>query len=164
MVVITLKMQGGLAPIGLMPETLYPGLQRGAIWCLCFGGLVALCFGGLYLAGIRPLELFKVTLPKTMIAAFIYYLVGGVLAPIAEEIFFRGMVYGYLRRWGAVVATLGSTLLFVAAHSNLQSIPLPQLIGGLLFAVAYEVEKKLVVPIVIHSAGNIALFSLALIG
>ena len=79
-------------------------------------------------------------------------------------IFFRGLVYGYLRRWGPAVAILGSTIAFVAVHPNLQQLPLAQIVGGLLFAIAYEVEKKLMVPIVIHSTGNLALFSLSLIG
>jgi hypothetical protein len=164
LLIITRRLQGGLAPVGLAPETVFHGLRRGAVWSLAFGVLVALCFGGLYFAGINPLGLFRVALPGTPSTVLAYFIVGGLLAPIAEEIFFRGIVFGYLRRWGAVVATAGSTLLFLAAHSNLQLIPLPQLVGGLLFAVAYEVEKKLVVPIVIHSAGNLALFSLSLVG
>ncbi|MCG7851784.1 MAG: CPBP family intramembrane metalloprotease [Methanosarcinaceae archaeon] len=70
-------------------------------------------------------------------------MVGAGVAPIAEEIYFRGLVYGYLRRWGSVAAILGSTLLFVAVHPDLQNIPFPQIIGGLLFAISYEVEKNL---------------------
>ena len=87
-------------------------------------------------------------------------MVGSLIAPIAEEIYFRGLVYGYLRRWGPIVAILGSTLLFVVIHPNLQNLPFPQIVGGLLFATAYEVEKNLMVPIVIHISGNLALFSL----
>ena len=161
---IARKMEDDLGPIGLTAATVFPGFRRGVIWCLAFGGLVALCFGGLYLAGGNPFGLFKVPVPQIPLAVFWYFVVGGVLAPVAEEIYFRGMVYGFLRRWGPVAATVGSTLLFVAAHSNLQLIPLPQLVGGLLFAVAYEVEENLMVPIVIHSAGNLALFSLSLLG
>ena len=161
---LTWKIQGSLGPIGLAPETVRPGLKRGMIWSLVFGGLVAVGFGGLYLAGINPFGLFKTSLPETTSAVFLFFVVGGLLAPVAEEIFFRGLVYGYLRRWGPVVAILGSTIAFVAVHPNLQQLPLVQVVGGVLFAVAYEVEKKLIVPIVIHSTGNLALFSLSLIG
>jgi hypothetical protein len=37
------------------------------------------------------------------------------------------------------------------------------MIGGILFAVAYELEKNLLVPIIIHVLGNLAIFVLALI-
>ena len=37
------------------------------------------------------------------------------------------------------------------------------MIGGILFAVAYEMEKNLLVPITIHVLGNLAIFTLALI-
>ncbi|MBU0768386.1 MAG: CPBP family intramembrane metalloprotease, partial [Proteobacteria bacterium] len=67
---------------------------------------------------------------------------------------------GYLRRWGPIAAILGSTLLFVTVHPDLRNIPIPQIVGGLLFAFSYEVEKNLMVPIVIHMSGNLALFSL----
>jgi membrane protease YdiL (CAAX protease family) len=33
-------------------------------------------------------------------------------------------------------------------------------VGGLVFAVAYEIEKSLLVPITIHVLGNFAIFSL----
>ncbi|MBX3270088.1 MAG: CPBP family intramembrane metalloprotease [Sandaracinaceae bacterium] len=39
-----------------------------------------------------------------------------VAAPLAEEIFFRGFLYGALRRYGVPVAFLGAWLLFVAFH------------------------------------------------
>jgi hypothetical protein len=42
----------------------------------------------------------------------------------------------------------------------LQNIPIPQIVGGLLFALSYEVEKNLMVPIIIHMSGNLAIFSL----
>jgi hypothetical protein len=39
---------------------------------------------------------------------------------------------------------------------------LTQAVGGILFAVAYEVERSLLVPITIHVLGNLAIFSLSL--
>jgi len=56
-----------------------------------------------------------------------------------------------------------STLFFVLSHPARHTIPVTQLIGGILFAVAYEMEKNLLVPITIHVLGNLAIFTLALI-
>ena len=47
-------------------------------------------------------------------------------------------------------------------HVVLCVIPL-QMIGGILFAVAYEMEKNLLAPITIHILGNLAIFILTLI-
>jgi len=49
------------------------------------------------------------------------------------------------------------------AYAIFQWIPLPQIVGGILFAAAYEKEKNLMVPITIHVLGNMAIFSISLI-
>ena len=86
---------------------------------------------------------------------------GYVIAPVAEEIFFRGILYGFFRQWGIMVALVISTALFVISHAIGSGLPITQVIGGLLFAVAYEIEKNLLVPIIIHSLGNLAIFCLS---
>lgn len=39
-----------------------------------------------------------------------------VVAAVAEEVFFRRLVYGWLERWGAALAIGGSAALFAAIH------------------------------------------------
>jgi membrane protease YdiL (CAAX protease family) len=157
---ITLKMQGRLDAIGLRLSAMGSGILRGIVWSMGFGAVVAVGWAAGRLAGIIPVGLFQTRMPQQTSDIFSYFVVGAGVAPIAEEIYFRGLVFGYLRRWGPVAAILGSTLLFVAVHPDLQHIPIPQIVGGLLFALSYEVEKNLMVPIVIHMSGNLALFSL----
>jgi hypothetical protein len=53
-----------------------------------------------------------------------------------------------------------STALFAAFH--LQTVPVTQIVGGLVFAVAYHTSNSLVTPIVIHMLGNLAIFGLSL--
>ena len=65
--------------------------------------------------------------------------------------------------WGMWAALLISTAAFVMAHAVFHRVPLPQIIGGILFAVAYEKEKNLMVPISIHVLGNLAIFTLSLV-
>ena len=157
---ITFKMQGRLNAIGLRPSAIGSGILRGIVWSMGFGAVVAVGLAVGRLAGIIPVGLFQSRMPVQPVDILSYFLVGAGVAPIAEEIFFRGFVFGYLRRWGPIAAILGSTLLFVVVHPDLQNIPIPQIVGGLLFALSYEVEKNLMVPIVIHMSGNLALFSL----
>ncbi|MBW2319145.1 MAG: CPBP family intramembrane metalloprotease, partial [Deltaproteobacteria bacterium] len=42
-------------------------------------------------------------------------------------------------------------------------LPITQIVGGVIFCVAYEVEGKLMTPITIHVLGNTAIFALSLI-
>lgn len=60
-------------------------------------------------------------------------LVIGVLAPLVEELIFRGLVYGYVEgRWGGIAALIVSTLLFGAAHVEPIHVALVLPIGVLL--------------------------------
>jgi membrane protease YdiL (CAAX protease family) len=160
MMLITSLPPPGWARIGLGRGSLQTGLRRGLIWSAAFGALAALGWGALHAAGIDPLRLLypgPVARPANLALLF---LAGGFIGPVAEEIFFRGVIYGYLRRWGFWPALGVSTLIFTLLHTGAAGLPVPQIVGGLVFAAAYEIEKKLLVPITIHVLGNLALFSL----
>ncbi len=126
-----------------------------------FGAAAAIGWGALYALGIDPLRFIPPPPVVRRIDLAALFLVGGLIAPVAEEIFFRGLIYGYCRRWGFWPALVLSTLIFTLLHAEAAAVPIPQIVGGLVFAVAYEIEKKLLVPIIIHVLGNLALFSLA---
>ena len=153
----------GLPSIGLARAQIAPGIRRGLIWSAGFALVVALASAVLYLAGIDLLILLKVPLAGRLSQILIFLLIGGIVGPIAEELFFRGILYGFLRRWGIVVAIVVSTGLFVLAHPISQGFPLPQVVGGIVFALAYEIEGSLMTPMVIHILGNLALYGLSLV-
>jgi membrane protease YdiL (CAAX protease family) len=146
--------------IGLSVSQILPGFVRGLIWSGCFGIAAAFLFLGLFAAGINPLNLVNTPLPSAPLQIFMFFLVGGVIGPIGEEIFFRGIIFGFFRRWGVYAAILISTALFVLPHYGGHHLPLTQIVGGIVFAIAYEREKSLMVPVTIHCLGNIAIFSL----
>lgn len=162
-IMIVVTWGNGLSSIGLARHQILPGIIRGFIWSAAFGIIVLFIFGALYIAGINPLAFIHVRLPSRTQELLSFFFVGGLIAPIAEEIFFRGILYGFFRRWGVVVAIFLSTLIFVLAHMKDTAIPVTQAIGGILFAAAYEVEGKLMVPISIHVLGNNAIFSLSML-
>jgi membrane protease YdiL (CAAX protease family) len=84
-----------------------------------------------------------------------------ILAPIAEEILFRGIIYNSMRQkhqmWSAL---LFSSLIFAFVHGQL--IHFGEIfIMGLLLAYLYERTKSLVPSIVLHIAVNL-LFTISL--
>ena len=155
--------QKRISIIGLQWSAFYAGLKKGLIWSVSFGAAAALGLLIIHLAGFKISGLFRMQLPLESSRRIIFFLVGVLIGPIAEEIFFRGILYGFFRRWGVPAAIVLSTLLFVMPHTTGSAIPVTQLIGGLLFAISYEVEKNLLVPMIIHCLGNLAIFTLALL-
>jgi membrane protease YdiL (CAAX protease family) len=153
----------GLPSIGLARSHIACGIRRGLIWSAGFALVVALASAVLYVAGVDLLVLLKVRLPERLSQILIFLLIGGIVGPITEELFFRGILYGFLRRWGVVIAVFVSTGVFVLAHPISQGFPLPQAVGGIVFALAYEIEGSIMTPIVIHVLGNQALYTLSLI-
>jgi membrane protease YdiL (CAAX protease family) len=87
-------------------------------------------------------------------------LAGVALAPVAEEILFRGFLYGVLKRYlGGIGAALLSAMLFAAIHMNLASLPgLFVLALGLIFA--YERSGSIFVPMGVHALFNFCNFAL----
>ncbi len=76
------------------------------------------------------------------------------IAPITEEIVFRGLLYRYFKsRIQPGPALLLSSLLFACMHFNLLSF-LPLFIFGLLLGRNYERTGSIKVPIVIHALFN----------
>lgn len=150
----------GTLSLGLSPKTIVSGFTRGLLWSIAFGLAAAVVFGILFVAGSDPLELIHTRLPEEPSGIILFFLVGGAVAPVAEEVLFRGIIYSFFRRWGVIIALTISTIIFVLAHAIFFRIPITQAVGGILFALAYEIEGNLMVPITIHILGNLAIFIL----
>jgi hypothetical protein len=159
---IAVRWEGGLRAIGWSPGSWMAGLKKGALWSIGFGAATALAMLAIYMAGHNPLRMIRSPLPPTALGMVLYFIVGGLIAPVAEELCFRGMLYTFFRRWGMVIALIASTAIFAGLHS-LHGIPVTQIVGGIVFAVAYETSGNLMVPITIHCLGNLAIFSLSLL-
>jgi len=80
--------------------------------------------------------------------------VAGIIAPAAEEMLFRGVLYGWLRRrWGPLAAIILSSLAFGAAHINPYWAAYVAVVGVVL-AVIYEKSGSLWPPILLHMSYN----------
>jgi membrane protease YdiL (CAAX protease family) len=160
---IVSRMGKGLQNIGILSSRIFPGFKKGLIWSAGFGGVVLILGVILVILGIQPFHWITISLPPDKGYVFLLFCIGGIVGPITEEIFFRGILYGFLRQWGVFLAIFLSTSLFVFVHGNTIQGSFPQIIGGIVFALAYEIEKNLMVPVVIHITGNLAMYTLSLL-
>lgn len=80
--------------------------------------------------------------------------IGGLLAPLAEEIIFRGMLYGWLRRFmGLLPAAFLSAAVFGLVHGMLPVIA-AAFVVGLALAYIYERTGSLWAPAIVHATQN----------
>lgn len=108
------------------------------------------------LIGIRSMQAQALAPSVSGLPATLLLLVTvGVAVPIAEEIFFRGVVYRWLRdKWGALPGAIGSGVIFGLAHLEPASVVFTVLLGVVL-AVVYERSRSLWPPILIHMFNNL---------
>lgn len=100
---------------------------------------------------------------SNILTQLITLLIGGVIAPIGEELFFRGFLHNWLRNrlkmWPAILL---SSFIFSAFHI----IPLQALMAfpvGILTAWLYEKSKSLTAPILVHVTNNTFAFTVAIL-
>lgn len=77
-----------------------------------------------------------------------------MLAPVAEEMLFRGILYPAIKQFKLPrVALFSTAILFAAAHEN-PPIFLPLMVLGLALALLYEKTGNLLAPITAHAVFN----------
>jgi uncharacterized protein len=83
---------------------------------------------------------------------------GGIVAPIAEELYFRGFVFrSYLSTRGPLVAYGATSALFATLHLNLPAL-VPILVLSLILCLAYRRTGSIIPSIVGHALNNSAAF------
>ena len=87
-----------------------------------------------------------------------------VLAPICEEIFFRGVMFGSLRRWkGVWVAATITAIVFSAAHLEFAPVIFAdRLIAGFVWSLVYARTGRLLPGMMAHAANNAVVIGLLL--
>jgi membrane protease YdiL (CAAX protease family) len=104
-----------------------------------------------------PGGVLKVLLIKQQVSTVAgFFIVGCLFAPFVEELFFRGLVYAWLRQRIPVIAAIAvSALMFASMHGFIAPI---QLIGGVLFAGIYEWRKNIWAAYVVHVLANFGIW------
>ena len=155
----------GFAAIGGRPAGADFGLRRAPLWP-SVRLLVAVWIGFWVLAGIWAVALGldeRQTLPDelgahgSLLNALVVVVLVTVLAPLGEELFFRGFFFGALRNWrGPWIAALLTGALFGLIHAG--SSPLGYLVPLAFFGIGlcllYEWTGSLYPPIALHALNN----------
>lgn len=148
---------GGWWHLGFRAPALQPALRAipvgGLLVGVSFGyaGLLSWLDPAAYEAMMREVESQRAALDAPWPLLF---LLAVVAAPLAEEIFFRGLIHAGLRtRISFAYASSISALLFALGHGMLWSL-IPLFVIGLASAWVYEREKSLASPIALHATYN----------
>ena len=97
-------------------------------------------------------EMAHAFLPAEMVRSL---LVAGMLAPLTEELVFRGMLYrAWEARWGWLASMLATSAVFAAYHPNW----VPTFIAGVLYVCLYRRTGSIWAPIMVHSAFNVLIW------
>jgi membrane protease YdiL (CAAX protease family) len=123
------------------------------------GTLQMLLFGLLTKLGHPPqeqeaVELFSKAGSNLSLAYLIFFAV--ILAPVAEEFIFRGILYPFVKQLGyPKLALIGVSLLFASVHGSLV-ILLPLFVFALAQTWLYEKTDCLLAPMITHAVFNLA--------
>jgi len=83
------------------------------------------------------------------------FILGGVLAPFAEELFFRGALFTWFRRrYSLWVAILASSALFALGHADTAAVVATSFVIGVLNAWLFERTRSIWVPFTVHLVNN----------
>ncbi len=97
------------------------------------------------------------------ISFFISFLVVVVLAPISEEILFRGLLYPKLKeKFHIVIAIILSASIFALIHGSI-SASIATFILSLIFIFLYEKTNSIIPCIIFHACHNLFIFFLSFI-
>ena len=84
----------------------------------------------------------------------------GFVTPLVEELIFRALLFGWLRRRMPIApAAIFSSAVFAAGHATIP-IGVAALILGVVCAVLYEKSRTLWVPIIVHVFNNVAVMAI----
>jgi len=101
--------------------------------------------------------------PTNLSGIIIYFITTAFLPALVEEFFFRGVIYGSLKKFGKVVAIVVSSVLFSLIHGNLVQIPFAFMVGLILGYITAEADS-IWPAVIVHFLNNFMSCVLTYIG
>jgi membrane protease YdiL (CAAX protease family) len=154
---------------GLRLDNLNHALAEGVRVCVEWLPL-ALCVNGLMRllipkadGRIHLLEELLLNKPSSEII-WLAVAAAAVTAPIVEELVFRGMLQSSFNVFSAGPAILCSAIVFAAIHSSTWPDPIPLVLVGVGFGLAFQRTGNLLAPIIAHCLFNSTMIVIALSG
>ncbi len=147
------------------------------VWVAIAAGVLCIFLTGMVALGVQMLLGQAPTNPQlpfllpqglTPLSELVMFLLAGLVIPFAEELFFRGVLYTWLRQhFGFWVSALASAIIFGAAHGDI-AIAAGVAVMGVLQAWVFERSHSLWTTFLIHAINNsfklILLYTLLALG
>lgn len=132
---------------------------------IALGGIASKFLAELLGLKSSGLESFKsITSDKMWLNILNFKLFFAILIPFAEEVYFRGIIFRYLRQENRFLASgIVSALIFSMIHFNPATIPFTFLLG-FLSAYIYEKSNSIYAPFFVHMGVNSFSANLILFG
>jgi len=163
-VVIGFLMVRRISPVEML------GLQKFGLWKAGITGglLVAAIFPALMVATLITQSIFRGQAKEQEVVQFFreaagtnqqasvvaLFVMAVVVAPVVEEVIFRGYLYAVFKSWaGSFASMVFTATLFAAVHNNLAVLP-SLLILAVGLTIAYEWSGSILVPIAMHASFN----------
>ena len=86
-----------------------------------------------------------------------------IIAPVCEELFFRGYLFGVMEREGEETAIMATSAIFTAVHGFSAAIPAHLLLGILLSRLMLRTGSVLA-PMLVHASFNLTILVTAFMG
>lgn len=144
--------------LGFIPNGFYEGMPQGIRWGIFLFIIVMLL--GMVVTKFYPVEPELQDFAKIILGAEKWWelllpiIMGVILAPIGEEVYFRGFLYPTLRaRFGVMGGILLTALFFSAMHFDLYRL-IPIAVGGAGLTYLYERTGNLWTNIIAHGVWN----------
>ncbi len=101
-----------------------------------------------------PYAAFSSSMPQNLFQFLILSLCTVIIAPLCEEVIFRGFLLKPMRKYGDLTAILVSAVIFALFHGNVDQLAYA-LISGIFLGIIVVRSNSILPSIILHSANNL---------
>ena len=153
------KYNGSLKNLGITRFNLWQGIKISLFWLIVIKIFTVVYASAGSTLGFEPPPEIAENIPRLFGTSFFGFalalVITALIAPVAEELFFRGFLYpAFRRRLGIKWAVFLSAFIFALFHPSVWLF-LPIVLIGIILAILFERLGSLGPPIILHSLNNL---------